>query len=119
MPDRRDLEIIKKIKKYCDSIERLKGSFAQTQNVFEGEEIYQAASGMFIIQIGELAKNLSSEFISSYPEIPWHQIKGLRNIYAHEYHNVDKDMIWETIVYDIPVLSKFCTDLLNNCQNEN
>lgn len=85
---RKDLEIIKKIKKYCLNINDLKTNYAKNAETFEKTEVYQAAVGMFIIQIGKLAKNLSDDFTKNYKEIPWHQVKGLRNIYAHEYHKV-------------------------------
>ncbi len=113
MLNKRDIEIIKKIEKYCQSIERIKDKFAHNIEMFEQEEVLQAAAGMFVMQIGELAKNLSDEFINEHQDIPWNQIKGLHNIYAHEYHHIDSSMIWDTIIYDIPELKTFCKKVLS------
>lgn len=44
------------------------------------------------IQIGELVGRLSEEFIGVHSEIPWHAIKGMRNLHAHDYENVYKSM---------------------------
>lgn len=38
---------------------------------------------MCVIQIGELAGNISEDFREKHTEIPWRQLRGLRNIYAH------------------------------------
>jgi len=64
---------------------------------------------MRLLQIDELSKNLSYEFIeNTYSKIPWTSIKGMRNLLVHEYSSLDKELVWETITEDIPVLLKFC-----------
>lgn len=73
---------------------------------FEEDTEFQFASGMCIIQLGELVARLDEDFIKKYPDIPWRQIKGMRNIYAHDYDIVDNDLIWETITVEIPELKK-------------
>ncbi len=35
-------------------------------------------------------------------------IKGMRNLFAHNYGAVDVGLVWETAVSDIPVLREFC-----------
>lgn len=61
---------------------------------------------MCIIQIGELVGRLSDEFIEKYNETPWHAIKGMRNLHAHDYENVDLEIVWNTLVEDIPYLKE-------------
>ena len=51
--------------------------------------------------IGEASKNVPDEIKSKYPEIPWKQMIGLRNILIHEYFGVDESIIWEIITKDI------------------
>ena len=59
---------------------------------------------MCIIQIGEFVSGLDDDFVKKYSDIPWRQIKGMRNIYAHDYDIIDNDIIWETITEEIPEL---------------
>jgi len=54
--------------------------------------------------IGEAAANLIPEVATRYPQIPWRQMRGLRNIAIHEYFQVDLMIIWETIQSDLPGL---------------
>ena len=42
----------------------------------------------------------------------WGPIKGMRNLVAHSYGSMSRDIIWETAVTDIPVLKAFCDEQL-------
>lgn len=65
---------------------------------------FQYSCNMCIIQIGELVGRLSDEFLESYNHIPWHAIKGMRNLHAHDYENIDLEIVWNTLREDIPEL---------------
>ncbi|MCQ2235334.1 MAG: DUF86 domain-containing protein [Paludibacteraceae bacterium] len=57
--------------------------------------------------IGETVKVMdqhASEFLAQYPSIPWKQVKGLRDIVVHEYHNIDHEEIYQIITTDLPLL---------------
>ena len=114
MQNQRDLEIIKKICAYCAKIELLKSRFGDDFSKFVADEDYQAAAGMYIQQIGEMAKRLSNEFVDTHNEIPWREIKAMRNIYAHEYDNIAPQIVWDTIIYDCPELNKYCCKILED-----
>ena len=55
-------------------------------------------------QIGELAGNTEEAFRAGHAEIPWRQIRGLRNRIVHDYEGVNRLLIWEIIKDDIPKL---------------
>jgi uncharacterized protein with HEPN domain len=58
-----------------------------------------------IIQIpGEAARQVSIEFREMHPEIPWHEIIGMRHRIVHDYLNVDEDVVWEVVRQDLPPL---------------
>lgn len=61
---------------------------------------------MCIIQIGELANRISEETREANANIPWHAIRGMRNLYAHDYENVDLEIVWNTLLEDIPELKR-------------
>ena len=45
-------------------------------------------------------------------DIPWRAIKGMRNLHAHDYENVDLEIVWNTLVEDIPALKGTLEKLL-------
>ena len=38
------------------------------------------------------------------PQIPWSQIISMRNRLTHAYFDIDTDVVWQTIVEDLPEL---------------
>ena len=54
--------------------------------------------------IGEAARRVSPAYSEQHPEIPWRQIVGQRNILAHEYGQIDHDLLYRTAVEDLPEL---------------
>lgn len=55
-------------------------------------------------RFGELAGRLSDEARST--GIPWHAIRAMRNLHAHDYDNVDLAIVWDTLENDILVLEQ-------------
>lgn len=53
--------------------------------------------------------------------IPWRAIRGMRNLFAHAYHNMRVDEIWKTAIENIQPLKDFCVQQLEtyNLMNQN
>ena len=47
---------------------------------------------------------ITEETKSSYPDIQWRQIAGMRNRLIHEYFTVRLPIVWDVIANDIPAL---------------
>jgi uncharacterized protein with HEPN domain len=62
--------------------------------------------------IGEVAASLLPEVVALHPQIPWKQMRGMRNITVHEYFQVDLAIIWETIQSDLPALYSSLKELI-------
>lgn len=56
----------------------------------------------------EEANGLSYETKLDYPDIPWDQIRGMRNAVAHAYFKLDLPTVWDTIEHDLPALREVC-----------
>jgi uncharacterized protein with HEPN domain len=54
--------------------------------------------------MGEAAARVSAVFQTREVSIAWRQIKGMRNILAHEYGQIDYEIIFKTVRDDIPRL---------------
>ncbi|MBU4272748.1 MAG: DUF86 domain-containing protein [Planctomycetes bacterium] len=56
--------------------------------------------------IGEASAAISAETTSRYPEIPWRQIRGMRNRLVHGYYEVDLNVVWDTVAHNLgPLLA--------------
>ena len=67
---------------------------------------------MCVIQIGELAAQLSEDLKSKSTSIPWRIIKDTRNFYVHAYGNIDEETVWNTLLEDIPIFKRECEKLI-------
>ena len=54
--------------------------------------------------MGEATGRLSSAFREKHPDIPWAQIRGMRNRMIHGYEDIDMDIVWNTVDQHIPRL---------------
>ena len=98
----KDRIIIQKIITYISEIKEY------TENMsaegFLTDKKTMTACAFSVSQIGELAKEISDETQSTYKDIPWSAIKGMRNKIVHDYENVDLAVLWGTIEKSLPEL---------------
>ncbi len=105
--NQKDKTILIKIMDYCLEIKDTHIYFQQNKDLFTNERsgfIYRNSITMPILQIGELSKMLSLEFLNEHTKIPWKMIMRMRDIVAHHYGTLDYEIVWNTSVSDIPEL---------------
>ena len=71
---------------------------------FEQNEMMHSAVLQKLTIIGEAAARLSKEFTDRYPDVPWIDIVGFRNIAVHEYFAVRWDIVWVAATEEVPIL---------------
>ena len=62
--------------------------------------------------IGEAARNVSADFQSKHPQIPWIKIIAQRHVLAHEYGEVKHERIWLVATVHISELIKLLKPLI-------
>jgi len=86
---------IKKVKEYTKALSKVD---------FDSNELVQDAVIRNIEIIGEATKKISNELKSKYKEIPWREMSGMRDKLIHDYMGIDVDVVWKTIIDDIPLI---------------
>src|SRR5262249_61682634 len=67
----------------------------------------QQAVVLNLMTIGEAAArivNECKEFAVAHPEIPWAQMRGMRNRMVHGYFDIDLNIVWATVQSSLPEL---------------
>lgn len=54
--------------------------------------------------VGEAAHNLSDAAKADMAEVPWAQIRGMRNILVHNYDGIDAEVLAAAVVDSLPEL---------------
>lgn len=74
------------------------------------------ACGMSIQYVTEnfikIRNKVTADFFSSYKQVPWKAVFGMRNVIAHEYTDIDDEAVFNTIHNDMPVLKETAEKIL-------
>ena len=109
----RNIGALEHIVVYCQQIEQTVERFGNSAETFQNDPIYRNAAALCILQIGELSGGLSEEYRkATSSRVQWGPMKGMRNLVAHSYGSMNREIIWETAVNDIPTLKQFCEEQL-------
>lgn len=71
---------------------------------YDANETLRLALAHLIQIVGEAAGRVSSPTREQHPEIPWHEVIGMRHRIVHDYLELDEDTIWEVVMQDLPKL---------------
>jgi len=102
------LEAIAAIGRYSD----------RSKAAFEQDELLQNWFVRHLQIIGEAARSLPEEVRSLAPDIPWSKIIGMRSILVHGYFEVDTEVVWDTVLRDVPLLKTAVERLLTRLEGE-
>ncbi len=77
------------------------------QEAFLVDQKTRSATLHQLLVMGEATKRLSREFRARFPEIPWSEMAGMRDVLIHGYDQVDPEEVWKSASADVPdVLAK-------------
>lgn len=108
-----DLQKITAIKDYCEEIAQTVNRYGKSFEIFDKDTDYQKSISFSILQIGELSGKISDEFrTETSSSINWQAVRGMRNLFAHNYGAMSRDIIWKTANEDVAKLLDFCNTLI-------
>ena len=108
----KDKGLLLRIIDHCKRIETKTNSLSK--EMFDNDIDIKDIVSFNILQIGELAKSLSDEFVATYKTVPWKSIKGMRDKIVHRYDSIDFNRIWLVVIEDIKPLHDYSLDIVNN-----
>lgn len=71
---------------------------------YANDRMLRGAVERHIEIIGEAAAKVSKAFRDARPEIPWRRIIAQRHVLAHEYGEIEHQLIWKVATVHIPDL---------------
>lgn len=101
-----------------DLIEKMSAGIKSPQDFGQsltGMTVFRAC-GMSIQYITEnfikIRNKVTADFFSSYKQVAWKAVFGMRNVIAHEYTDIDDEAVFNTIHNDMPVLKETAEKIL-------
>ncbi len=87
-----------------EAIEAIQRHLDGGKKAFDEDELIRVWCLRHLEVIGEAASRLSEDLYSRYPEIPWREMVGMRNVLIHGYFDIDWEEVWFAASRDIPAL---------------
>jgi len=89
-----------------EAVERVESfTHGLTLETFVADQRTIAAVSYELVVIGEAARHVPADVQASAPDVPWMEMRDMRNIAAHEYFGVDVAIVWQTATRDVPLLA--------------
>lgn len=87
-----------------EAIERIEKYASSGREAFIQDELIQIWILHHLQILGEAARALDPSVRERFPQIPWSQIIGMRNILVHHYFEIDTEIVWNVVENDLPSL---------------
>ena len=98
-----------------EACRRIRGFCAEaTPGSLRADERTVAAVERQLFILGEAAKQLPPEVRDRNPHVEWRAMMGFRDVLAHSYWKIDPDVLWNTVVHDVPELEAQLRALLSS-----
>lgn len=107
-----------KLRDILEAIERINKYAVQGRQSFEQNELIQTWFIQHLQVIGEASRALSAEVREQNPQVPWSQIVGMRNVLAHNYFEIDLDVVWLVVERELPNLKPQVQSILQGLSQD-
>ncbi len=82
------------------------------EQFYADEDAYELALRHIEI-LGEASKYLPADLLEQFPDLPWKEIRRTRDIVAHGYFILKREIIWHVVTVDSIEVAKIIPDMLS------
>ncbi len=111
----KDIIRLKHIIDACNKIKEYVNIYLETG---EKTNLLSEAIERNLIVIGEAVRCLTDDLKDKNNQIPWQSIIGFRHMLVHEYHHIDKEILWDIAENKIPELIIWVEKILEKIEGK-
>ncbi len=119
-------EFVDRLKDVLEALERIPYRF---ESINSPDDFLSDETGrehldsicMILMAVGESFRHLDAktkgEWLARYPQIPWSDVIGVRNVIAHGYFDIDAEQVFTICKEDIHELIKIVRIMIEDMEN--
>lgn len=108
-----DREYVDYLEDIADAADKIQAFIAGMDfEAFSGDDKTAYAVVRALEVIGEATKNVPDKIRRRHPDVPWRLMAGMRDKLIHGYFGVNWEVVWQTVVEDVPMLSRLIGEVL-------
>ncbi|HYI62267.1 MAG TPA: HepT-like ribonuclease domain-containing protein [Acidimicrobiales bacterium] len=76
----------------------------RSRSDLDDDEMLRLALTKLVEIVGEAAKQVTGATRQDHPTVPWSAAARMRDRLVHHYFDIDLDVLWSTVMIDLPAL---------------
>jgi uncharacterized protein with HEPN domain len=105
-----------RLRDMLEAIAAIERYVSHDRAAFDRDELLQSWFLRHLQIMGEAARGLPESIRLLAPAIPWPKIIGMRNVLVHGYFDIDRDIVWDAAIRDVPALKPAVQQLLGDLE---
>ena len=115
--------VLDRLENILEALERIPARLATIKTAVDFQQSENGrmrldAICMILIAVGESFKQIdqktNGELLPKYPDIDWRGVKGVRDVMAHRYFDIDAEQVFNICQSDIPQLTAVVRQMIQD-----